>query len=81
MKLFQNLYIGLAEEVVYNFFLFIALVAIFSTEQNGLSNFCEQSPKEHSCIIFFLKFFYFKALFYFSIFGSSGHLVQRSQMI
>ena len=58
MKLFQNLYIGLAEEVVYNFFLLIALVAIFSTEQNGLSNFGEQSPKEHSCIIF-LKFFFF----------------------
>ena len=58
MKLFQNLYIGLAESVVYNFFLFIALVAISSTEQNSLSNSGEQSPKEHSCIIF-LKFFIF----------------------
>ena len=28
MKLFQNLYTGLVEEVVLNFFLFIALAAI-----------------------------------------------------
>ena len=25
--------------------------AFCSTEQNALSNFCRQSPKEHSCII------------------------------
>ena len=46
MKLFQNLYTGLAAEV-----LFIALVPFYSKEQNGLSNFDGQSPKEHSCII------------------------------
>ena len=51
MKLFQNLYTCLAAEVVYNFFLFIALVAICSTERKGSSNFGGQSPKEHSCII------------------------------
>ena len=45
---FQNLYIDLTEEVVYNFFLFIALVAILF---NRAKQF-EQSPKEHSCIFF-----------------------------
>ena len=65
MKLFQNLYLGLAEEVVYNFFLFIALVAIFSTEQNSLSNFGEQSPKEHSCIIFFKVFLFLGSILFF----------------
>ena len=35
MKLFQNLYIGLAGEVVYNFFLFIALVAIWFIISSG----------------------------------------------
>ena len=50
MKLFQNLYTGLAAEVVLNFFLFIALVAILFN-RNGLSNFGRGSPKEPSCKI------------------------------
>ena len=33
------------------FFLFIALAAILFNRAEGLSNFCRQSPKEHSCII------------------------------
>ena len=47
MKLFQNLYTGLAEQN----FLFIALGPFCSTEQNSSSNFGGQSLKEHSCII------------------------------
>ena len=50
-NLFQNLCTGLAEEVLYSFFLFIALAAILSTERHSLCNFGGQSPKEHSCII------------------------------
>ena len=51
MKLFQNLYTSLAEEVVKYFFLVKVLAAICSTEWNGSSNFGGQSPKEHCCLI------------------------------
>ena len=33
------------------FSIYIALAAILFNGANGLSNFCRQSPKEHSCII------------------------------
>ena len=33
------------------YYIFIALAAIFSKEQNSLSNFGRGSPKEHSCMI------------------------------
>ena len=53
-------------------------------ERNGLSNFGGQSPKEHSCIIFFKidalvkKAKSFKG---FSIFSSGGNLVQWIGMV
>ena len=39
MKLFQNLYTGLAAEVVKNFFLFIALVAILFNRTKRFEQF------------------------------------------
>ena len=50
-------------------------------ERNGLSSFGRQSPKEHSCIIFFKIDALVKEakLFIgFSIFSSGGYLVQWS---
>ena len=76
MKLFQNLYTGLAEE---NFLLFIALVAI-------LFNRAEQF--EQFWWTFLYNYFKINALFKeeksfaaFSIFSSGGHLVQRSRRL
>ena len=40
MKIFQNLYTGLAEEVVQNFFLFIALVAILFNRAERFEQLC-----------------------------------------
>ena len=43
MKLFQNLYTGLAEEVVKNFFLFIALAAILFNRAERFEKFLVDS--------------------------------------
>ena len=80
MKLFQNLYTGLAEEVVKTFFYLKPWCPFYSTERNGLSNFGGQSPKEHSCIFFFKIDALVKekkSFEGFSIFSSGGHIVQR----
>ena len=50
-------------------------------KEQGLSNFGGQSPKEHSCIIFFKIDALVKeekSFEGFSIFSSGGHLVERS---
>ena len=50
-----------------------------STERNGLSNICRQSPKEHSCIIISKSMHWLRRrshLKVFSIFSSGRYLVQ-----
>ena len=49
-------------------------------EQDGLSNFGRQSPKEHSCVIISKSMHWLRRrspFKVFSIFSSGGHLVQR----
>ena len=81
MKLFQNQYTGLAEEVVYNFFLFIALAAILFNRAERFEQFSWTVNKG----TFLYNFYKIDALVKeeksieaFSIFSSGGHLVQRS---
>ena len=78
MKLFQNLYTGLAEE---NFLLFIALVAILFNRADQF----EQFWWTVTLGTFLYNYFKINALVKeeksfkgFSIFSSGGHLVQRS---
>ena len=60
MKLFQNLSIVLAEEVIKSLFLFIALVAILFNIAERFEQFFRGSPKEHSCIIISKSIFWFR---------------------
>ena len=65
-------------------FLFFALTAIFSAEQNHFSNFGKGSSKKHFCEII-LKSAHWPwrrcRLKGFSIFSFDGHFVQRSGTI
>ena len=84
MKLFWNRPIGLGENVVLQVFLFLALAAIFSAEQNHFSNFGKRSSKEHSCDIILKSAHWPRrrcCLKGFFIFSSDGHFVQQSGTI
>ena len=53
-------------------------------ERNGLSNFCRQSPKEHSCEIISKSVNGFSRrsrLKLISIYSPGGHLVPRSGIV
>ena len=64
------------------FFLFLALVAIFSAERNDFNNLGRRSPKEHFCEIILKSVPWSKISFKgFSTFSSGGHFVQRSGTI
>ena len=84
VKLFQNLSTDLAEEVVKSLFLFIALAAILFNVAEFFEQFGRGSTKKHSSIIISKSIFFFqekKSFKGFSIFSSSGHLVQRSRTV
>ena len=54
-----------------------------STERNGLSNFCRQSPKKHSCIIISKSMHYLRRrshlkVFYFQLWWPSCSMAQNS---
>ena len=81
MKLFQNLSIDLAEEVVKRLFLFIALAAILFNIAESFEQFWKRVTQGT------FLYYYFKIRLLvqekksfkgFSIFSSGGHLVQRS---
>ena len=80
MKLFQNLSNDLAEEVVKNLFLFIALAAILF----NVAEFFEQFWKRVTLETFLYNYFKIhlvqekKSFKGFSIFSFGGHLVQLS---
>ena len=81
VKLFQNLAIYLAEEVVKSLFLFIALAAILFKVADLFEQFWQRVTQETFLYNYFKIHLLVqeKKLFKgFSILSSGGHLVQRS---
>ena len=60
VKLFQNLSIDKAEEVIKSLFLFIALATILFKVAELFEQFWKGSPKTHSCIIISKSIFWFR---------------------
>ena len=84
MKLFQNLSTNLAEEVVKNLFLFIALAAILFDVAEPFEQFWYRVTQETFLYNYFkihLLVQETKSFEGFSIFSSDGHLVQQSGMV
>ena len=77
MELFQNLSTDLAEEVVQSLFLFIALAAIFSMQQNRFT----QETFLYNYFKIHLLVQEKKSFKGFSMFSSGGHLVQWSRTV
>ena len=84
MKLFQNLSIDIAEEVVKSLFLFIALAAILFNVAESFEKFWQRATQETFLYNYF-KIHYLiqekKSFKGFSIFSCGGHLVQRSETV
>ena len=82
VKLFKNLSTNLAEEVVKSLFLFIALVAILFNVAKSFEKFWWRVTQEtllyNSFKIHLLVQGRSRLMFFFSIFSSGSHLVQRS---
>ena len=81
VKLFQNLYTGLAEEVVKSLFLFLALAAILFNVAESFEQFWLRVTQETFLYNYFkidLLVQEKKSIKVFSIFSSGGHLVQWS---
>ena len=81
VKLFQNLSIDLAEEVVKSIFLFIALAAILFNISEFFEQFWQRVTQEtflYNCFKINPLVPEKKSFKGFSVFSSSSHLVQRS---
>ena len=84
MKLFQNLSIDLAEQVVKSLFLFIALAAILFDVAEPFEQLCWRVIQETFLYNHFkihLLVQEKKSFKRFPIFSSGGHLVQRSKTV
>ena len=81
MKLFQNLFTNLAEEVVESLFLFIALAAILFNVAESFEQFWYRVTQEAFLYNYFKIQFLVQEKKSFkdcSIFSSGGHLIERS---
>ena len=83
MKLFQNLSIDLAEEVVEILFLFIALVAILFNIAESFEQFWQRVTQKVFQYIYFKIHLLVQGKSFkgFSIFYFGGHLVQWSRTV